>query len=92
MNGNIRSKVELGPGDAEQRTALFEAFKAGGADVGGNWALAAKWRQLAAKIVAKPTDEDEAEELYEQVVTVAAKFLATHLPKYDAAMRNMARS
>jgi hypothetical protein len=89
MNGNIRCKVELGPGDADQRQALFDAFKREGADVGGNWALAAKWRQLAAKIVAKPCDEDEAAEVYAQVVSVAGQFLATHLPRYDKAAKQL---
>jgi hypothetical protein len=88
-NGSVRCKVELGPGDPEQRQALFDAFKNAGADVGGNWTLAAKWRQLTAKIVAKPTDEDEAQDVFEQVVSAASQFLAAHLPKYDAAAKNL---
>ena len=91
-NGSIRCKVELGPGDPEKRTALFEAFKEAGADVGGNWALAAKWRQLSAKIVAKPTDDDEVEELFERAVAGASQFLARHLPKYDAVAKELLAS
>lgn len=87
MNGSIRCKVELGPGDPDRRTALFDAFKNTGADVGGKWALAAKWRQLAAKIVAKPSDEDEAEEIFDQVVSASGQFLTPHLRKYDAAVK-----
>lgn len=89
MSGKVRCKVELGPGDPEQRQALFDAFKSAGADVGGNWALAAKWRQLAAKMVANPADEDEAADVFEQVVTTSGKFLATHLPKYDSVARKL---
>jgi hypothetical protein len=89
MNGSIRCKVELGPGPAEQRQAIFEAFKSAGADVGGNWALAAKWRQLAAKIVAKPTDEDEAADIYARVISAAGQFLASHLPRYDRALKTL---
>jgi hypothetical protein len=88
-NGSIRCKVELGPGAAEQRHAIFEAFKGAGADVGGNWPLAAKWRQLAAKIVAKPTDEDVAADVFAQVISAAGQFLGSHLPKYDRALKKL---
>lgn len=89
VNGGIRCKIELGPGDVEKRQAIFDAFKISGADVGGNWALAAKWRQLAAKVVAKPTDEDEAADIYARVISAAGQFLASHLPRYDRALKKL---
>lgn len=88
-NGAIRCKVELGPGDQEKREALFEAFKQAGGDVGGNWALAAKWRQLAAKQIANPAEDDDPADIRAQVMSGASHFLKTHLPKYDAAVKNL---
>jgi hypothetical protein len=88
-NGGIRCKVELGPGDPEKRELLFQAFKDAGADVGGNWSLAAKWRQLAAKHLATPTEDDDPTDVRTQVMSGATQFLRTHLPKYDAAAKSL---
>lgn len=88
-NGSIRCKVELGPGHPEKRELLFQSFREAGAEVGGNWPLAAKWRQLAAKQLASPTEDDDPEEIRERVVSGAAEFLKIHLPKYDSATKQM---
>lgn len=90
VNGAIRCKVELGPGDPEKRERLFQAFKQAGADVGGNWPLAAKWRQLATKQLASPSEDDDPAEIRAQVISGAAQFLKAHLPKYDAAAKQLA--
>jgi hypothetical protein len=88
-NGGIRCKVELGPGDPESRERLFQAFKAAGADVGGNWQLAAKWRQLAAKQLANPAEDDDPTDVRLQVMNGATQFLKSHLPKYDAGIKTL---
>jgi hypothetical protein len=87
--GTIRCKVELGPGEQDKRERLFQAFKEAGADVGGNWPLAAKWRQLSAKQLANPTEDDDPADIRAQVTSGAAHFLRTHLPKYNAAAKKL---
>jgi len=82
--GTIKCQFELGPGDVTEREALFAAWKGAGLDIGGKWALNAKWRQLASKSLVSTTDEDDVAEVFERVVEGAAKFLGMHVPKYDA--------
>ena len=86
--GGIKCQFQLGPGDPVKREALFRAFENGGADIGGKWALAALWRQLASKTLYAPKEDDSADEAFERVVTGAAQFLKTHVPRYDAAAKS----
>lgn len=82
----IRCQFELGPGDADMRAAIFEAFKNGGADIGGKWDLAPKWRHLATKALVQYHQDDDVESLYEQALNAASSFVAVHVPKYHAAL------
>lgn len=84
--GGIRCQFVLGPGDPAKRVALFDAFKAAGADVGGNWALAPKWRQFSSKPLLTPKEGDSVDELLERLITIASQFLAVHVPKYQVAI------
>jgi hypothetical protein len=84
--GGIRCQFVLGPGDPAKRVALFDAFKAAGADVGGNWALAPKWRQFSSKALLTPKEGDSVDEQLERLISVATHFLTVHVPKYQAAV------
>ncbi|HTK59382.1 MAG TPA: hypothetical protein VL336_10430 [Sphingomicrobium sp.] len=85
--GGIRCQFELGPGDPAKREAVFQAFQNGGVDVGGKWALAAKWRQLSSKTLYTPKEDDSVEEAFDRVVTGAAQFLQSQVPRYDEAAK-----
>jgi hypothetical protein len=87
--GGIACEFELGPGDAAQRTAIFEALKNGGADIGGKWELAPKWRQLAGKTLLN-CKEGDVDEQFTQLLSNAAQFLKTHVPRYDTALKTLA--
>jgi hypothetical protein len=85
--GGIACQFELGPGDAAQRTAIFEALKNGGAEVGGKWDLAPKWRQLAGKTLLACKEGEDADQQFTQLVSNAAQFLKAHVPRYDSALK-----
>jgi len=87
--GAIRCQFELGPGDSGHRGAFFEALKSEGADVGGNWPLSPKWRQLANQTLASPKEDDTADEVYERVVQAASKFLSAHSVKYTGVVQRL---
>lgn len=86
---SITCRFELGPGDANLRQAIFDALKAAGADVGGNWELSPQWRQLANATLLKVTDDDGKDftSLVSLIIEKAQKFLAAHVVSYDAAMK-----
>ncbi|HZF93512.1 MAG TPA: PD-(D/E)XK nuclease family protein [Allosphingosinicella sp.] len=85
----ITARFELGPGDSDARERLFERLKAAGAEVGGNWSLSDKWRQLASKQLFKAKDDDvrTVDEASSAVREALNKFLDQHLPVYDQAIR-----
>jgi hypothetical protein len=85
----ITARFELGPGDSDARERLFERLKAAGAEVGGNWSLSDKWRQLASKQLFKAKDDDvrTVDEAISAVREALNKFLDQHLPVYDQAIR-----
>lgn len=87
----ISCKFELGPGDAKARQAIFQALQQVGADVGGNWTLYDKWRQLAHKALLKVTEEHthDFEAASRKLIGNAAAFLRAHFPKYSEAMRTL---
>jgi len=84
----------LGPGDSEERTAIFEAIKSSGGDVGGNWPLAPLWRHLAGRVLIK-INEDNAPDFDAALKTLeseATKFVEANLPSYSTAMRLLDKS
>lgn len=85
----IRCQFELGPGDTNLRRAIFDAFKEAGAEIGGKWELAPKWRHLASKALVPFQQDDDVEVLYEQTVKAASAFVAQHIPRYDAALAGL---
>lgn len=84
--GFIRCQFELGPGNAELRTQIFETLKTGSADVGGNWELSPKWRQLANAKLVTVSEDMAADEVYEKTIKQASAFLRKHAPVYQAAL------
>ena len=86
---SIRCQFELGPGDPDLRRAIFDALKAAGADVGGKWELAPKWRHLATKALVPFQQDDDVDALYEETVKAARSFVAHHVPRYHAALAPM---
>ena len=85
--GSIRCQFVLGPGDPVKREELFYAFKAAGGDVGGNWALAPKWRQFSSKALLTPKEGESLDEQLDRVISTAAQFLSLHVPKYQGAIK-----
>jgi hypothetical protein len=90
--GGIGAQFVLGPGDGAQRTAIFNALKDAGADVGGKWELAPKWRQLAGKTLVSCKEGEDADQQFTQLISNAGQLLKTHVPRYDAALRTLGRS
>ena len=84
----------LGPGDADQRRAIFDAIKANGGDVGGNWPLAPLWRHLASRVLIKVNEDNppDFEAALQTLRNEAAKFVEANLPSYSAAMRSLDKS
>lgn len=91
---SITARFELGPGDILAREKLFEALKMQRGDVGGNWALSDKWRQLANKVLFKAKDDDlrSAEDVAASLRDGLIKFLEHHLPIYNRAITEEAQS
>lgn len=85
----IRCQFELGPGDPDCRQTIFDAFKQAGAEIGGKWPLAPKWRHLATKALVPYQQDDDVSALYDETVKAACNFVALHVPKYNAALAKL---
>ncbi|MEO1168918.1 MAG: PD-(D/E)XK nuclease family protein [Pseudomonadota bacterium] len=85
----VTIRFQMGPGDSETRQRIFGALENDGRDLGGNWALSPKWRQLANKQLIKLKDDGSADidQAYDNLVSQAEAFLSRHLSEYDESFR-----
>jgi hypothetical protein len=91
-SGTSRIMFYLGRGPQARRQALFDALKQAGAPIDGNWGIAEAWRQLTAKDVAAPIDQDTAGSYQERLESELDRFLEANFKKYDDVMRSLAET
>jgi hypothetical protein len=91
---SIVARFELGPGDPDARSAIFDALKAHNCDVGGKWPLSGLWRQLACKDLLKVNEDatTDIQQGFEKVLSAVASFVNAHAAGYSEAMRSLDKS
>lgn len=88
-SGAARLLFYLGPGPQDVRQAFFDALKAAKASIEGNWGIEKSWRQLTAKDIPAPSDEETMESYRQMLEGELERFAQANFQKYDDAMRNM---
>ncbi len=84
--GGAKIQFTLGTGEARQQ--LFDLLREEGAEIGGNWGIQNKTRQLANAAFALP-DEQSDEESLERLVAAIAAFITKHRTSYEAALARL---
>jgi hypothetical protein len=88
--GSSRIMFYLGRGPQTRRQALFDALRGAGVPIDGSYGINEAWRQLTAKDVAAPTDQETSGAYQQRLEGELERFLEIHFQRYDEVIRSMA--